>query len=96
MSVREVIAEARVVLDHSLTANPVVRGILLRRAERLLARAEVLLDAGMESMPEPFVDAVLNQRPGDPPRVIAEFPEMTREEFIGWKAANMKTKGAKQ
>jgi hypothetical protein len=41
MSARALTAEAHVVLKHSLTANLVVRGILLRRAERLIAEATV-------------------------------------------------------
>ncbi len=84
MSARALTTEARSVLEHSLTANNVVRGILLRRAERLLAQAEVLVNARMESMPKVFIDAILDQKPGDAPRVVAVFPEMTREEFIAW------------
>lgn len=84
-SIRALTAEARVLLEHSLTASEVPRGIYLRRADRLLARAQVLLDVGMQELPAPFVDAVLEQKPNDPPKVIAVFPEMTREEFIAWR-----------
>jgi hypothetical protein len=50
--------------------------------DQLLAEAEVLLRTKTTALPKIFVDAILNQKPGDGPKVIAVCPTLSREDFI--------------
>jgi hypothetical protein len=73
--------------------SQMVRDICLRKAARLISRAEVLRDVGVESMPAILADAIIHQRqhgPSATPVVVATFPTMTREEFIAWRDAQKK------
>lgn len=78
-SIRALTQEARVCLDRSQsTAQPVVREVMLRKAAKLIERAEVLSRLGVSEFPDVFVNAILAKRSG----VIVECPTVTREEFI--------------
>lgn len=91
-SIRELTSEASICLERSQsTTRPVVRKVLLLKAARLVARAEILRDVGVEKMPRRFINSILAQRrngPADGPVVVAEFPTMTRREFIRTLPAN--------
>lgn len=83
MSVRMLTQEAGVLLEQAAsTDHPVVKHVCLSHAERLLMKAEVLHRTKMQDMPDIFVDAIVNQKPGDGPRVIAVCPTLSREDFI--------------
>ncbi len=48
---------------------------------------------GLESMPPMFTQVILEARANGAPKtpvVVAEFPTMTREEFIAWRDAQKK------
>lgn len=83
MSIRMLTQEAGVLLEQaSSTERPAVKEICLKKADRLLAEAEVLRRTQITSMPKPFMDAILNQKPGDGTKVIAVCPTLSREDFI--------------
>ncbi len=83
MSIRMLTQEVGVLLEQAAsTDRPVVKQICLTRAERLLAKAEVLHRIKMKDMPDVFVDAIVNQKPGDGTKVIAVCPTLSREDFI--------------
>ncbi len=90
MTIRECLVEARICLERSQSAdvNPVVAQVMLRKANRCIERAEVMLDIKVESMPEPFLNAVIMQREHGrtkTPITIMKFPEMSRTDFLVWK-----------
>jgi hypothetical protein len=84
-SVRATLATARVCLERSFTTEyPVVKEILRRKADRLIVAASV----GLESMPQSWADAIEHQRQNGPskePVMVAEFPTMTRADFLAWR-----------
>jgi hypothetical protein len=83
MSTRMLMQEAGVLLEQAAsTERPVVKEICLKRADRLLAEAEVLHRTKITSMPKPFMDAIVNQKRGDGTKVIAVCPTLSREDFI--------------
>jgi hypothetical protein len=85
-SIRALTQEAHICLDRAQsTAQPVVREVMLRKAAKMIARAEVMAQIGVKEFPLPFVDAVLAQRANgasNKPVVVVQCPPVTREEFV--------------
>lgn len=78
-SIRATVAEARVCLDRSVTTeHAVVREVMLKKAARLIARAEVMVRIGVSEFPTLFLDTIIEQRQG----VIVYCPRTVREEML--------------
>jgi hypothetical protein len=55
--------------------------------------AQCAKSIGLVSMPKEFTQVILEQRhngPSPEPVIVATFPEMTREEFLEWRAKQEK------
>jgi hypothetical protein len=88
MSRRALTQEAGVLLERAATTDrEAVREICTRHADLLLARIEVS-NAVAVKLPTCFVDAILNAKKGDGPKVVAVAPTLTREDFIRTLPAN--------
>ena len=104
-SLRATIAEARACLErvNAPDANPTVKRILGIKAELLIKDAEICLQRrydrqrvavslGLESMPAPFADVLIAHRnqPATEPITVMVCPELSREQFVEWKAKQNK------
>lgn len=104
-SLRATIAEARACLErvNSPDANATVKRILGKKAELLIKDAEVCLQRredrqrvaaslGLESIPAPLADALIAHRnePATEPITVMVCPELSREQFLEWKAKQEK------
>jgi hypothetical protein len=79
MTLRELTQAARCCLERSQTAeHPTVREIMLTRADRFLAMAEVLLHIGISGLPLEMLNAIIDKRS----RVVAVCPPVTQAEML--------------
>lgn len=82
-SIRSLLVEANILLERSQSADhAVVREVMLQKATRQIARAEVMARIGVSEFPTLFLDAIIEQRQG----VIIECPRTSREEMLELRA----------